>query len=188
VNLVCLGKGEFNHSVRTSVNFRWISVVDMKWEYLTEENDSDYSEPNRQYPKAHLGDYLDRIGEDGWEVIQIIYSGQSVISQVGGRNFFTVIAKRPKSYIDTTDVDVTRGIQVFVRDCGEHKISIIKIVAEITGLGLIEVKTKIDGVRCIFESSDFDEAREVMNRLGEAGAQVELRWTNKAGVEESLPF
>ena len=68
----------------------------MKWEYLTEQNDSDFVEPNRRYPKAHLGNYLDRIGEDGWEVIQVTYVGQST-DYAGSRNYFIVIAKRPIS-------------------------------------------------------------------------------------------
>ena len=65
----------------------------MKWEYLCEYNSSDYTNRYQQYPYAPIQDYLNTIGDDGWEAIQVTYVGDGLM---GLTSQFLVIAKRPK--------------------------------------------------------------------------------------------
>ena len=57
----------------------------------------------------------------------------------------------------------------------DKKIAIIKVVREITGLGLKEAKDLVDGApKQLKDGVNKDEAAEMKKKLEEAGAQVEL--------------
>lgn len=59
---------------------------------------------------------------------------------------------------------------------GANKISVIKVVREITGLGLKEAKELVDGApKVVKEQASKDEAEEIQKKLEEAGAKVELK-------------
>ena len=59
---------------------------------------------------------------------------------------------------------------------GEKKINVIKVIREITSLGLKEAKDLADGAPSIIkESVPTDEANEVKAKLEEAGATVALK-------------
>ena len=69
---------------------------------------------------------------------------------------------------DTFDVVLT-GV-------GEKKIQVIKVVREITSLGLKEAKALVDEApKAVKEGASKDEAGEIQKRLQEAGATVELK-------------
>ena len=56
------------------------------------------------------------------------------------------------------------------------KIKVIKVVREITGLGLAEAKAVVEGApKAIKEGVSKDEAEELKKQLEEAGAKVELK-------------
>ena len=58
----------------------------------------------------------------------------------------------------------------------DKKIAIIKVVREITGLGLKEAKDLVDGApKQLKDGVNKDEANEMKKKLEEAGAQVELK-------------
>ena len=58
----------------------------------------------------------------------------------------------------------------------DKKIAIIKVVREITGLGLKEAKDLVDGApKQLKDGVGKDEANEMKKKLEEAGAQVELK-------------
>lgn len=63
---------------------------------------------------------------------------------------------------------------VVLKDAGASKIAVIKIVREITGLGLVEAKGVADNGGNIKENVSADEANEIKAKLEEAGATVEL--------------
>ena len=63
---------------------------------------------------------------------------------------------------------------VVLKDAGATKIAVIKIVREITGLGLVEAKAIADNGGNIKENVSADEANEIKAKLEEAGATVEL--------------
>lgn len=58
---------------------------------------------------------------------------------------------------------------------GANKVAVIKIVKEITGLGLVEAKGIADNGGVIKEKLAADEAENFKKQLEEAGAEVELK-------------
>ncbi len=65
---------------------------------------------------------------------------------------------------------------VVLAEVGANKINVIKVVREVTGLGLKEAKDLVDGApKTIKEAAGKDEAEEIKKKLEEAGAKVELK-------------
>lgn len=65
---------------------------------------------------------------------------------------------------------------VVMTSFGEKKLDVIKVVREITGLGLKEAKEKVEGVpSTLKEGASKDEAEEIKSKLEAAGATVELK-------------
>lgn len=65
---------------------------------------------------------------------------------------------------------------VILKEAGANKIAVIKIVREITGLGLGEAKALVDGApKTVKEAVPTKEAKEFEAKLKEAGATVELK-------------
>jgi large subunit ribosomal protein L7/L12 len=65
---------------------------------------------------------------------------------------------------------------VMLTGSGEKKIQVIKVVRELTGLGLKEAKDLVDGApKAVKEGVSKAEAEEVQKKLVEAGATVELK-------------
>ncbi len=65
---------------------------------------------------------------------------------------------------------------VVLADAGASKMGVIKVVKEITGLGLKESKELVDGApKTIKEAVAKAEAEEIKAKLEEAGAKVELK-------------
>ena len=63
---------------------------------------------------------------------------------------------------------------VVLKDAGAAKIQVIKVIREITGLGLVEAKGLADKGGNIKENVSADEANELKAKLEEAGATIEL--------------
>ncbi len=65
---------------------------------------------------------------------------------------------------------------VVLAEVGANKIAVIKIVRELTGLGLAEAKAKVDSAPAtIKEAISKDDAEAAKAKLEEAGAKVELK-------------
>ena len=61
-------------------------------------------------------------------------------------------------------------------EVGANKIAVIKVVREITGLGLKEAKEAVDGApKTLKEAVAKDEAEKIKAQLEEVGAKVELK-------------
>lgn len=59
---------------------------------------------------------------------------------------------------------------------GEKKIQVIKVVRELTGLGLKEAKELVDSApKAVKEGASKEEAEEIKGKLEEAGGSVELK-------------
>lgn len=63
---------------------------------------------------------------------------------------------------------------VVLKDAGATKIAVIKVIRDITGLGLVEAKALADNGGNIKENVPADEANDIKAKLEEAGATVEL--------------
>lgn len=63
-----------------------------------------------------------------------------------------------------------------LKAAGDQKINVIKVVREVTGLGLKEAKDMVDGApKMVKENVKKEEAEEIRKKLSEAGATVELK-------------
>lgn len=63
---------------------------------------------------------------------------------------------------------------VVLKSAGGNKIAVIKILKEITGLGLVEAKALADNGGNVKENVPADEAEAIKAQLTEAGAEIEL--------------
>ncbi len=63
---------------------------------------------------------------------------------------------------------------VVLKSAGGNKIAVIKILKEITGLGLVEAKALADNGGNVKENVAGDEAEQIKAQLEEAGAEIEL--------------
>ena len=66
-------------------------------------------------------------------------------------------------------------VNVVLTSAGANKIAFIKIVRDITGLGLKEAKAIADNGGAVKENVSTDEANELKAKFEEAGATVELQ-------------
>lgn len=65
---------------------------------------------------------------------------------------------------------------VVLKSFGAKKLDVIKVVREITGLGLKEAKDLVEGApKTVKEGASKDEAEDIKKKLTEAGAEVELK-------------
>lgn len=68
------------------------------------------------------------------------------------------------------------NFDVVLKNPGSNKLQIVKLVKELTGLGLKEAKDMVDGApKTIKEGLPKDEAENLKKQLTEAGAEVELK-------------
>ena len=66
-------------------------------------------------------------------------------------------------------------VTVSIADAGAAKVAVIKVVKEITGLGLKESKGIVDNNGAVKENISTTEADEIKAKLEEAGATVEVK-------------
>ncbi|OLR64704.1 50S ribosomal protein L7/L12 [Peptoniphilus porci] len=65
---------------------------------------------------------------------------------------------------------------VVITEAGQEKVKVIKVVKDITGLGLKEAKAVVDGApKAVKEGVSKDEAEEIKAKLEEVGATVEVK-------------
>ena len=72
-------------------------------------------------------------------------------------------------------VEEKTAFNVILKSGGASKLNVVKIVKDITGLGLKEAKELVDGApKPVKEGVSKGEADEVANKLKDAGAEVEI--------------
>ncbi len=68
------------------------------------------------------------------------------------------------------------SFNVLLKSAGDQKLNVIKVVREITNLGLKEAKDLVEGApKVVKEGVKKEEAESIKKKLEEAGAQVELQ-------------
>ncbi len=66
--------------------------------------------------------------------------------------------------------------EVVLKNAGAEKIKVIKVVRELTGLGLKEAKELVDGApKTVKENISKEEANSIKEKFVEAGATVEIK-------------
>ena len=68
------------------------------------------------------------------------------------------------------------SFNVVLKDAGANKIAVIKVVRDVTGLGLKEAKELVDGApKTVKEGASKEESEEIKAKFSEAGAVIELQ-------------
>lgn len=68
------------------------------------------------------------------------------------------------------------SVTVTLSSVGETKVAVIKVVREITGLGLVDAKKLVDGAPAELKKDiSVEEAEEIKKKLMDAGATVEIK-------------
>ena len=69
------------------------------------------------------------------------------------------------------------SFNVVLKETGDQKIKVIKVVRDATGLGLKEAKELVDGApKTVKENVSKDEAEELKAKFTEVGAVIELQY------------
>src|SRR5882672_3239117 len=85
------------------------------------------------------------------------------------------VAAGPAAGGGAAAVEEKTSFNVILKAAGANKLQVVKVVKDLTGLGLKEAKDLVDGApKPIKEGVAKAEAEEIANRLKEAGADVEI--------------
>ena len=86
------------------------------------------------------------------------------------------MAAAPVAAVAAVEVEEQTEFDVILTNSGEKKVNVIKVVREITALGLKESKDLVDGApSAVKEKVSKDEAEAIKAKLVEAGATVEIK-------------
>ncbi len=85
----------------------------------------------------------------------------------------TAVAAAPAAAEEKEEGPTTATIEL--KDAGSSKLAVIKLVREVTGLGLKEAKDIADNGGVVKENVPSEEAEELKGKFEEAGATVELK-------------
>ncbi|MFA5068430.1 MAG: 50S ribosomal protein L7/L12 [Candidatus Izemoplasmatales bacterium] len=88
----------------------------------------------------------------------------------------SAVSAAPAQQVVEEEEQGPKEFDVVLTSVGQSKVAVIKVVREITGLGLIEAKKLVDEApKAIKEKVKETEAKELAQKLTEAGATVELK-------------
>ena len=80
------------------------------------------------------------------------------------------VAAAPAAAAAAPAAEEKTEFNVVLKDFGANKIAVIKVVREITGLGLVEAKALVEKLGTLKEAVAKDEATKMIEKLKEAGA------------------
>lgn len=87
-----------------------------------------------------------------------------------------VAVAAPAAGGDAAAAEEQTEFTLMLNEFGANKVSVIKVVREVTGLGLKEAKDLVDGApKAIKEGMSKADAEEAQKKLEDAGAKVELK-------------
>ena len=87
-----------------------------------------------------------------------------------------MMAAMPGAAPAAAEAEEKTEFTVVLKEAGANKINVIKVVREITGLGLKEAKDLVEGApKVLKEGVSKADADEMKKKLEEAGAKVELK-------------
>ena len=92
------------------------------------------------------------------------------IEEEFGVSAAAVAVAGPAAAADAPAVEEKTEFNVVLKDFGANKIAVIKVVRELTGLGLVEAKGLVEKLGTIKEAVAKDEATKMIEKLKEAGA------------------
>ena len=87
-----------------------------------------------------------------------------------------VVAAGPAAGGEAAAVEEQTSFDVILKEAGAEKLKVVKLVKELTSLGLKEAKDIVDAApKPIKEGVSKDEAEALRSQLEEAGAKVEIK-------------
>ena len=87
-----------------------------------------------------------------------------------------VAAAAPAAAGAAGDAEEKTSFDVVLKEAGDQKIKVIKVVRDATGLGLKEAKELVDGApKTVKEGASKEEAEELKAKFTEVGAVIELK-------------
>lgn len=120
--------------------------------------------------REQVVDYLSNL-----PVIQIAELVKSLEEKWGVSAAPVAVAAGPAAAA-AAPVEEKTEFDVILVDAGANKINVIKVVREITALGLKEAKDLVEGApKAIKEAIGKDDAAELKKKLEDAGAKVEVK-------------
>ena len=112
----------------------------------------------------------------GMSVIELMDLVKALEAEFGVSAAAPVAAAAAPGAAAAAPAEEQTEFDVVLVDAGSSKIGVIKVVREITGLGLKEAKEKVDTApQTIKEAAPEAEANEIKEKLEAAGAKVELK-------------
>ncbi len=121
--------------------------------------------------KDQVVDYLSNL-----PVIQIAELVKELEAKWGVSAAPVAIAGGGGGAAPVAEVEEKTEFDVVLADGGAQKINVIKVVRELTGLGLKEAKDLVEGApKTLKEGISKDEAADIKKKLEEAGAKVEVK-------------
>ena len=106
------------------------------------------------------------------EVVDLI----SAMEEKFGVSAAAAVAAAPAAADAGAAAEEQTEFDVVMSSFGSNKVSVIKVVRAITGLGLKEAKDMVEGApSTVKEAASKDEAEDVKKQLEEAGASVEVK-------------
>ena len=101
--------------------------------------------------------------EDTWDVSAAAAAPMMMAAAAGGAE-------------DGGGADEQSEFDVILAEVGDSKLNVIKVIREVTGLGIKEAKALVDGApKPVKEKVSKSESEEIKTKLVEAGAKVELK-------------
>ena len=94
------------------------------------------------------------------------------IEEEFGVSAAAVAVAGPAAAAEAAVVEEKTEFNVVLKNHGANKIAVIKVVREITGLGLVEAKALVEKLGTIKEAVAKDEAAKMVEKLKEAGAEA----------------
>ena len=86
------------------------------------------------------------------------------------------VAAAPAAGVAAPAAEEKTEFDVVLAEVGGNKVGVIKVVKEVTGLGLKEAKEVVDNApKTVKEGASKDDAEAIKAKLEEAGAKVELK-------------
>ena len=92
------------------------------------------------------------------------------IEEEFGVSAAAVAVAGPAAAAEAAPVEEKTEFNVVLKEIGGNKIAVIKVVRELTGLGLVEAKTLVEKLGTVKEAVAKDEAEKLVAKFKEAGA------------------
>ncbi|MBM3451273.1 MAG: 50S ribosomal protein L7/L12 [Armatimonadetes bacterium] len=113
---------------------------------------------------------------EGLTVLELADLVKALQDKFGVSAAVPVAAAAPAAGAPAAPAEEQTEFDVILKAAGANKINVIKVVRELTGLGLKEAKDLVDGApKPVKEKVSKQESETVKAKLADAGAEVEVK-------------